>query len=200
MEKLMVALALACAVVFISACQQKQSQTPATEKQPETAMNAAPAAIDSAAAAKIREELAASMMQYAQMWNAKDIKAIGEVWSHDPDVAFIPPAAHDRIVGYDAVMKYYQGNFNVMDNIDFKIRDLLIKVTPDGNSAVITYYVQNDYTDKATGKPGQKNTRVCVVKTKENGQWKMIFADSSVSTADMAKMKPAPAGAPAPKK
>ncbi|MDP2984935.1 MAG: nuclear transport factor 2 family protein [Candidatus Latescibacter sp.] len=197
MKKLLVVLAVVSALVLTFGCQQK-AQTPGNSPAP--AVGAAPAVIDSAAAAKIREELTAAQMKYAQAWNAKDINAISDVWSHDADIMLIPPATRDRLVGFDAVKKWYQDNFDAMDKIDFKIHELMIKVTPDGNSAVITYYVENDFTDKATGKAVKMTPRVCVIKTKENGQWKQIYGDASFSVAELTKAKPAPAKKAAPKK
>ena len=187
MKKLIVLLAL---IVFVAAfgCQQQV-------KQPAPATPAAPAVAakpDSAAIAKIKEELTAAQMQYAQAWNNKDIKFVSECWSHDADVMLIPPATRERLVGYDAVEKWYLANFDSMDKIDFKIHDLMIKVTPDGNSAAITYYVENDFTDKATGKPVKMTPRVCVVKTKEGGKWKQIYGDASFSVAELQGKKTAP--------
>jgi ketosteroid isomerase-like protein len=197
MKKLLVVLAVSLTVILTFAC-QKQTQTPATGQPEATAVSAVPAVIDSATMARIKEDLTAAQMKYAQIWNAKDINAVGEVWSHDSDVVLIPPATRDRLVGYDAVKKWYQDNFDAMDKIDFKIHELMIKVTPDGNSAVVTYYVENDFTDKATGKAVKMTPRVCVVKTKENGQWKQIYGDASFSVAELTK--PAPAKKAAPKK
>jgi hypothetical protein len=198
MKKLLVVSAVGLAFILTLACQQKQTPSPATETQPEKTAISAP--IDSAAVAKITEELTAAQMQYAKYWNAKDINGIGEVWSHDSDVMLIPPATRDRLVGFDAVKKWYQDNFDSMDKIDFKIHELMIKVTPDGNSAVITYYVENDFTDIATGKQVKMTPRVCVVKTKEGGQWKQIYGDASFSVAELTKAKPASAKKAASKK
>lgn len=197
MKKLLVVLAVVSALVLVFGCQQK-AQTPGNAPAP--AVGAAPAVIDSATVAKIKEELTAAQMKYAQIWNAKDINAVGEVWSHDADVVLIPPATRERLVGYDAVKQWYQGNFDSMDKVDFKIHELMINVTPDGNSAVITYYVENDFTDKATGKAVKMTPRVCVVKTKEGDQWKQIYGDASFSVAELTKAKPAPAKKAAPKK
>ena len=184
MKKLIVLLAL---IAFVAAfgCQQ-QAQKPAPEAP---AVAAAP---DSAAIAAIKVELTTAQMQYAQAWNNKDIKFVSECWSHDADVMLIPPATRERLVGYDAVEKWYLANFDSMDKIDFKIHDLMIKVTPDGNSAAITYYVENDFTDKATGKPVKMTPRVCVVKTKEGGKWKQIYGDASFSVAELQGKKTAP--------
>ncbi|MFA6473239.1 MAG: nuclear transport factor 2 family protein [Candidatus Latescibacterota bacterium] len=197
MKKLLVVLALGLAFVLTSACQQK-APAPGMENQAGSATVSAP--IDSAAVAKITEELTTAQMQYAKYWNAKDINGISEVWSHDANIMLIPPATRDRLVGFDAVKKWYQDNFDAMDKIDFKIHDMMIKVTPDGNSAVITYYVENDFTDIATGKQVKMTPRVCVVKTKENGQWKQIYGDASFSVAELTKAKPAASKKAAPKK
>lgn len=171
------------ALVAALGCQQKaQEQAPATPAP-------ATAAPDSAALAAAKEELTAAQMQYAQAWNNKDINFIRECWSHDADIMLIPPATRERLVGFEAVEKWYQANFDSMDKIDFKINELMIKVTPDGNSAVITYYVENDFTDKATGKAVKMTPRVCVVKTKQDGKWKQIYGDASFSVAELTKKK-----------
>ena len=52
----------------------------------------------------------------------------------------------------------------------------------------------------STGKPVKMTPRVCVVKTKEGGQWKQIYGDASFSVAELTKAKPAPAQKAAPKK
>jgi ketosteroid isomerase-like protein len=184
MKKLAILLALV-ALVAAFGCQQKA-------EQPAPATPAAIAAPDSAAIAAIKEELAAAQQQYAQAWNNKDINFVSECWSHDPDIMLIPPATRERLVGFDAVKDWYQKNFDSMDKIDFKIHELMIKVTPDGNSAVITYYVENDFTDKATGKPVKMTPRVCVVKTRQDGKWKQIFGDASFSVAELQGKKTAP--------
>ena len=189
-RKLLVVGVMGVAFILTAACQQK-APAPGAGNEPGKAAVSAP--IDSAAVAKITQELSDAQMQYAKYWNAKDINGISEVWSHDADVMLIPPATRDRLVGFDAVKKWYQDNFDAMDKIDFKIHDMMIKVSPDGNSAVITYYVENDFTDLATGKPVKMTPRVCVVKTKENGQWKQIFGDASFSVAELTKAKPAAA-------
>lgn len=184
MKKLTVLLVLA-ALVAAFGCQQQAK----ISEQPAPAVAAAP---DSAAIARIKEDLTAAQMQYAQAWCNKDINFIRECWSHDPDVVIIPPATRDRIVGFDAVEKWYMANFDSMDKIDFKVHELMIKVTPDGNSAVITYYVENDYVDKATGKAEKMTPRVCVVKTKQDGKWKQIYGDASFSKAELQPKKAAP--------
>jgi len=176
MKKLLALIALAMLVLAFGCQQQNAGNAPAVPVMPTQAE------LDS-----IRAVLEKAQMDYAQAWCKKDIEFIRSCWSHDPDVMLIPPATRERLVGFEAVEKWYQGNFDGIENVDFKIHELMIKVTPDGNSAVITYYVENDYTDKATGKPQKLTPRVCVVKTVQNGEWKQIYGDASFSVAEMTK-------------
>jgi ketosteroid isomerase-like protein len=174
MKKLVI-LALLAAVMSASGCQQQAQQpTPAIQ-----------AALPDSTIAKIKDELTTAQMNYAKAWNNKDIDFIRQCWSHDADVVVIPPATRERLVGFDAVEKWYMDSFASMDKIDFKIHDLLIKITPDGNSALLTYYVENDFIDKTTGKTTKMTPRVCVVKTKQNGVWKQIYGDASYSIAEL---------------
>lgn len=176
MKKLLAVSALSLLLLTIG-CQQK-SEAPAT---------GAPAA--AADDSTIIKELTQAQMDYARAWSTQDSAFISECWSHDADVMLIPPATRERLVGFDAVWKWYMDNFYSIEKVDFKVHELMIKVTPDGNSAVITYYVENDFTDKATGKPVKSTPRVCVVKTKQNGQWKQIYGDASFSVAELTKKK-----------
>jgi ketosteroid isomerase-like protein len=179
MKKLTALLLLTAVAAF--GCQQQAKQQ-ATETPGAAAISAMP---DSAAIAKIVAELTTAQMDYAKAWSNQDSMFISNCWSHDADVVIIPPATRERLVGFDAVWKWYMGNFYAIEKVDFKIHDLMIKVTPDGNSAVITYYVENDFTDKKTGKPVKMTPRVCVVKTKQGGQWKQIYGDASFSVAEL---------------
>ncbi|MHB9027279.1 MAG: YybH family protein [Candidatus Latescibacterota bacterium] len=176
MKKLLALVALAMLVLAFG-CQQRNAGT----------APAAPVLPTQAELDSIRTVLEQAQMDYAKAWSNKDIEFIRTCWSHDADVMLIPPATRERLVGYDAVEEWYMGNFNAIDNVDFKIHDLMIKVTPDGKSAVITYYVENDFTDKATGKPTKMTPRVCVVKTVQDGQWKQIYGDASFSVAELTK-------------
>ena len=146
----------------------------------------APAAVDVNAIVAVLTE---AQNNYAKAWSNQDSAFISNCWSHDADVVIIPPGTRERLVGFDAVWKWYMGNFYAIKDVDFKIHDLMIKVTPDGNSAVITYYVENDFTDRATGKKMKMTPRVCVVKTKQNGEWKQIYGDASFSVAELTKKK-----------
>ncbi len=176
MKKLLALLALAM-LVFAFGCQQ-QAEAPAST----TPVMPTQAELDS-----IRAYLETAQMDYAQAWCNKDIEFIRNCWSHDADVMLIPPATRERLVGFGAVEQWYQGNFDGIENVDFKIHELMIKVTPDGKSAVITYYVENDFTDKATGKPTKMTPRVCVVKTVQDGQWKQVYGDASFSVEELTK-------------
>ena len=164
---------------------QKQAPAPGADSNADQSAAPAAAVNDSAIVA----ELTLAQMDYAKAWSNQDSAFISNCWSHDENVMLIPPGTRERLVGFDAVWKWYMDNFYSIEKVDFKIHELMIKVTPDGNSAVITYYVENDFTDKATGKKMKMTPRVCVVKTKQNGEWKQIYGDASFSVAELTKKK-----------
>jgi ketosteroid isomerase-like protein len=179
MKKLfLIMFALVLLAVF--GCQQQQpAQTPTTP---------APKQVDYKA---IEELLRQQQMAYAQAWTNKDMAAITEMWSHDPDITIWGPAERDRVVGWDGpngVKAWYEAAMASMSKVDFKISDLKIKVSPDGTAAVITYYVDNDFVDN-NGKPGKMNPRVTVVKVIQDGKWKQIHGDASYSIAEVKAMK-----------
>ena len=112
---------------------------------------------------------------------------IGEVWAHDDDITIWGPGERDRIQGWDGpngVKAWYEAAMGGMAQCDFKIHDLLIKVSSDGTAAVVTYYVENDFVDK-DGNKGKMTPRVTVVKELRDGVWKQIHGDASFSIAEI---------------
>ncbi len=135
----------------------------------------------------IVQELTTAQYAYAEAWSNLDMDTIGEIWSHDDDVTLWGPAERDRVQGWDGpngVKAWYEAAMEPMAEVDFKIHDLLIKVSDNGDAAVITYYVENDYVDKE-GNTGKMTPRVTVVKVIQNGQWKCIFGEATFSIAEI---------------
>ena len=139
----------------------------------------------------IRAQLEKDQYAYAEAWNNKDIEAIGRIWSHDSDITIWGPAVRKRVEGWEGpngVKAWYEAAMGSMDTVDFKIHDLMIKVGRDGKSAVVTYYVENDFVDK-DGNAGKMTPRVTVVKEIQNGEWRQIHGDASYSIEYMQNMK-----------
>lgn len=139
----------------------------------------------------IRAQLEIEQNAYAQAWNKKDMNAIGEIWAHDPDITIWGPAERDRVKGWEGpngVKAWYESAMAGMSKVDFKINDLLIKVSTDGTAAVVTYYVDNDFVD-LNGNPGKMTPRVTVVKELRDGKWKQIHGDASYSISEVDAMQ-----------
>ena len=154
------------------------------QQAPEQTAKAAP---DYDAITKLLEQ---QQQEYANAWSTLNMNKIGEVWAHDDDITIWGPGERDRVQGWDGpngVKAWYEGAMGGMASCDFKIHDLLIKVSTDGTAAVVTYYVENDFVGK-DGNPGKMTPRVTVVKELRNGQWKQIHGDASYSIAEMQDM------------
>jgi len=133
---------------------------------------------------KIQAQLEKEQYAYAEAWNNLDMDAISKVWAHDDDITIWGPAERARIQGWDGVKAWYQAAFDGMSKVDFKMHDLLIKVSKSGTAAVVTYYVENDFVYKE-GNKGKMTPRVTVVKELRDGRWVQIHGDASFSLEEM---------------
>ena len=138
----------------------------------------------------IINQLKIEQQEYADAWCNLDMEKIGQVWAHDPDITIWGPAERDRVQGWDGpngVKAWYQASMDAMETCDFKIHDVLVKVSKDGTAAVVTYYVENDFVNK-DGSSGKGTPRVTVVKELRDGVWKQIHGDASFSVATIKGM------------
>ena len=142
---------------------------------------------------KIKQQLLEEQYAYANAWSNKDMNhMINNVWAHDDDITIWGPAERDRVQGWEGpngVKAWYQNSMDSMAEIDFKIHDVLIKVSQNGTAAVVTYYVENDFVDN-DGNKGKLTPRVTVVKElRDDGTWKCIHGDASFSIAEVKAME-----------
>ena len=139
----------------------------------------------------IVETLTQQHYEYIQAWMDLDIDKIDEFWAHDPDITIWGPDERKRVQGWDGpngVKAWYEKAFSGIAQCDFKIHDLMIKVSKDGTAAVLTLYVENDIIDK-NGNPGKITPRVTIVKELRDGRWKQIHGDATYSIAEIRAME-----------
>ncbi|HUT64478.1 MAG TPA: nuclear transport factor 2 family protein [Anaerolineae bacterium] len=136
----------------------------------------------------IRARLEETTYNYAQAWCNKDIDFITGTWAHDDDIITWGVMEKPRSIGWDTpngVKKNYDEAFSSMKEINFSFSDLMIKVAQDGNSAVITYYVNFEFVLN-DGSRGKMTPRVVVVRERRGDDWPIIYSDASYSV-DMVK-------------
>ena len=139
--------------------------------------------------AQLEEELRQGQADYAQAWCDRDIDAISEIWAHDDDINIFPGDVNVRVIGWDGpngVKARYEKSFASMTDVDFKIHELMVKVSRDGTAGLVTYLVENDFTD-LDGNRKKSAPRITVMREKRDGAWKTIHAHASFSTTDILK-------------
>ena len=91
---------------------------------------------------KIKAQLLKEQYAYAKAWSNKDMNhMINNVWAHDDDITIWGPGERDRVQGWEGpngVKAWYTNAMAGMAEIDFKIHDVLIKVSREGTAAVVT--------------------------------------------------------------
>ena len=183
MKKLLM-IAIACALIAVYGCEQASE----THDHDHDHEGSAAKQVDYAS---IEAQLQKEQQAYAQAWCDKDMNAISEIWSHDDDITIWHPGDRPRVQGWDGpngVKAFYQAGFDGSKSIDFKISDVLVKVSKTGTAAVVTYFVENDFVD-LDGKKGKAIPRVTVVRELVDGKWKTIHGDASFSIAEIKAMK-----------
>lgn len=170
-------LPLLLAVIIAGmACDQAEQPAPRVQAPPKPDLDA------------IREELVKAQYDYAEAWSNKDMDFMtNNVWAHDDDITIWGPMETDRVQGWEGpngVKQWYQGAMDSMKEVNFTFTDLLIKVAEDGNSAVITYHLHNEFVDN-DGNAGLMNPRVTVVKERRGDRWVQIHGDASYSVAQV---------------
>ncbi|MFC1551351.1 nuclear transport factor 2 family protein [Candidatus Latescibacterota bacterium] len=109
-------------------------------------------------------------------------------WAHDDDIVAWGVMEKPRLVGWDTpngIKQNYINSLGSMKEIDFSISDLMIKIARDGNSAVITYYVNFEFVSN-DGSTGKMTPRVVVVRERRGDKWLIVYSDASYSV-DMMK-------------
>jgi len=176
MKKLLPVM-LVMTIIAVFGCEQQVQEQEAPAPEP----------VDYAA---ITAQLENEQQQYADAWCNKDMDAISRIWSHDDDITIWGPGERSRVQGWEGengVKAFYQGAFDGAQSIDFKISDVLVKVSKEGTAAVVTYYIENDFVD-LEGNAHKMTPRVTVVRELVDGAWKTIHGDASFSIAEMEEM------------
>ncbi|MFC1694326.1 YybH family protein [Candidatus Latescibacterota bacterium] len=130
----------------------------------------------------IRAKLEKEQYDYATAWCNKDMDYIDETWGHE-DITMWGIFDNECIIGWEGPnggRKVYEGAFSSSTKINFSISDLYVKVALDGNSAVITYNVKNEMTQK-DGSVVTLYPRITVVKERRGDKWKIMHATASYS-------------------
>jgi len=128
---------------------------------------------------------------YAKAWCNKDMNFINETWAHDPDITCWGVMDSPRVVGWEGpngVKAIYENSFSSMKEINFSISEPLVKVAKDCNSAVITYYVTNNYVMN-DGTKGSMTPRVTVVRERRGDKWLIIHSDATYSVQQAKEKK-----------
>lgn len=115
--------------------------------------------------------------RYARAVNTVDLKLLGEIWSHSPEVSFIYPLGEER--GLDAIErnvfeKVMGGAFSARD---LQMHDLLVHV--NGNSAWSEFHWVFHATMRKDGKGVITHGVETQIYRREEGMWRIVHVHYS---------------------
>jgi ketosteroid isomerase-like protein len=122
----------------------------------------------------LERELRAVVDAYAQAWKEKDFAALKALW--DPDVAepIYVPEETDRVVGWDALDRYWSDCEQALDLVRAEPRELLVqRITAD--SALASFAMQAQWLAVGEKEPGSNpDVRVSMILRRRPDGWKLV--------------------------
>lgn len=124
-------------------------------------------------------------------WTAfenKDLKKIGDLIVHDPDIVFFGTDENERWAGWPCVESALKKQFEAFSKIKIQTHNLVIQVSPTGQTAWFSLQRYISLMTPDSVNEGMK-TRITGVMEKRDGCWKMVQYHSSYPITDWDKFK-----------
>jgi ketosteroid isomerase-like protein len=124
--------------------------------------------------AELTRELEAIVAEFTRAWNEKDFPALRALW--DPDVAepvYVPEEA-DRLIGWDAVTRYWAEAERMIELVHVEPRDLVCQeLGPELALAAFVMHVQwLQVTDQTPASNPEVRTSM-ILRRRDDG-WKLV--------------------------
>ncbi len=125
--------------------------------------------------------------RFVTAFNAKDVNAIGALYSQDPNLVVFDATPPRQYTGWPAYKKDWDNFFAMLPGpIDFKLTDLDVTV---GGDVAYSHSIQHVIATDKTGKKTEFTVRVTDGYKKVNGQW-LISHEHVSFPVDLDSMKP----------
>ena len=115
----------------------------------------------------------ATMNQFWQSWEARDVDLLSEVTAHDPDMVVIGTDAAERWVGFEEFRTAIEQQYAAMENVQPSVHDEVFKIHHSGE--VAWYSSLADIKGTSLGEDfeiaGLRNT---VVLEKRDAKWVIV--------------------------
>ncbi|NNE48005.1 MAG: nuclear transport factor 2 family protein [Rhodothermales bacterium] len=73
--------------------------------------------------------------RFGRMWEDEDMATFDQIVAHDEDLVIIGTDAAEQIIGYDTYRELRERQFASFENVEFDVRNRIIKVAENGRSA-----------------------------------------------------------------
>jgi hypothetical protein len=82
-----------------------------------------------------RAEVDDLVNRFGRMWEDEDMATFDQIVAHDKDLVIIGTDAAEQIIGYDTYRELRERQFASFENVEFDVRNRVIKVGVDARSA-----------------------------------------------------------------
>ena len=115
--------------------------------------------------------------RYAKAVDTVDLKLLGEIWSHSPEVSFIYPLGEEH--GFDAIEQHIFENVmgGMFSARDLEMHDVTIHV--NGNAAWSEFHWDFHATRRRDGSAVTTHGVETQIYRKEDGEWRLVHVHYS---------------------
>ncbi len=85
--------------------------------------------------AQARVEVDDLVNRFGRMWEDEDMATFDQIVAHDEDLVIIGTDAAEQIIGYDTYRELRERQFASFENVEFDVRNRIVKVGVDARSA-----------------------------------------------------------------
>ena len=109
----------------------------------------------------------------------QDIDLVREIWASSPDIVVIGTNSDEKLIGWDAIQKVMQRQFDAFEDTYISVHDQVIEINETGNTAWFSEILNYNYIYQGEAKQ-YEGLRFTGVLEKNNNDWFIVQSHMSI--------------------
>jgi len=128
---------------------------------------------------KEKEMVTLVLEKYVLANEKQDIDLVREIWASSPDIVVIGTNSDEKLIGWDAIQKVMQRQFDAFDDTYISVHDQVIEINETGNTAWFSEILNYNYIYQGEAKQ-YEGLRFTGVLEKNNNDWFIVQSHMSI--------------------
>ncbi len=128
---------------------------------------------------KEKEMVTLVLEKYVLANEKQDIDLVHEIWASSPDIVVIGTNSDEKLIGWDAIQKVMQRQFDSFEDTYISVHDQVIEINETGNTAWFSEILNYNYIYQGEAKQ-YEGLRFTGVLEKNNNDWFIVQSHMSI--------------------